>query len=280
MSLPDTTPSTIADPGTQHNLAKTLNTIMARLTSLGNRLDLQGKTLARHAQLLDAVEVSIAPSANLPSQNTGAVSGAVHGSGINGGAGGADEGSFRQPPPLPHDYRDDLRQSFHRPKINLPRYDGEFDPLPWLNCCESYFRGTQTLEAEQVWMESVHMDDVAAEWYYALEHEYGLMSWARFAEFINLRFKPLLRFNPLDELKELRHTNSVEEYQRQFLALLCRCDGLSAVHAMNLFTTGLGEPMTSDVEMQWPEDLQAAMSLALAFERWVSVAPPTTVVRY
>jgi hypothetical protein len=34
------------------------------------------------------------------------------------------------------------------------------------------------------------------------------------------------------------------------LALLCRCDGLSAAHAMNLFTAGLGEPMTLDVEMQ------------------------------
>jgi hypothetical protein len=123
---------------------------MARLTSLGNRLDLQGKTLARHAQLLDGAEVSTAPSANLPSQNTGAVNGAVHGSGTNGGTKGADEGSFRQPPPPTHNYRDDLRQSFHRPKINFPRYDGESDPLPWLNCCEPFFRGTRTLAAEQV----------------------------------------------------------------------------------------------------------------------------------
>jgi hypothetical protein len=128
-------------------------------------------------------------------------------------------------------------------------------------------------------MASLHMDGIAAEWYYALEREYGLMSWARFAEFVNLHFGPPLRSNPLGELKELR-TGSVEEYQRQFLALLCRCDSLSAVHAMNLFTAGLGEPMTLDVEMQRPEDLQAAMSLARAFERRASVAPPTIVVRY
>jgi hypothetical protein len=128
-------------------------------------------------------------------------------------------------------------------------------------------------------MASLYMDGVSAEWYYALEREYGLMSWARFTEFVNLRFGPPLRSNPLGKLKELYHTSSVEEYQRQFLALLCRCDVLSAVHAMNLFTVGLGEPMTWDVEMQWPEDLQVAMSLARAFERWASVAPPTTVVR-
>jgi hypothetical protein len=54
--------------------------------------------------------------------------------------------------------------------------------------------------------------------------------------------------------------------------LLCRCDGLLPDHQMNLFTTGLGEPMTSDVEMQRPNDLQAAMSLARAFEHHARAA--------
>jgi hypothetical protein len=152
--------------------------------------------------------------------------------------------------PAPRDLRNDLRNSFHRPKLNFPRYDGESDPLPWLNRCESFFRGTRTLPTEQVCMASLHMDGAVAEWYYSLEREYGLMSWTRFAEFVNLRFGPSIRSNPLGELKELRRTGSVDEYQRQSLALLCRCDGLSAAHAMNLFTAGLGEPMTLDVEMQ------------------------------
>jgi hypothetical protein len=41
---------------------------------------------------------------------------------------------------------------------------------------------------------------------------------------------------------------------------------------MNLFTAGLGEPMTSNVEMQKPNDLQAAMSLTRAFEHRASAA--------
>jgi hypothetical protein len=45
---------------------------------------------------------------------------------------------------------------------------------------------------------------------------------------------------------------------------------------MNLFTASLGEPMTSDVEMQKPGDIQAAMSLARAFERHASVANSTS----
>jgi hypothetical protein len=44
---------------------------------------------------------------------------------------------------------------------------------------------------------------------------------------------------------------------------------------MNLFTTGLDEPMCSNVEMQQPVDLQAAMSLARVFEHRAS-APTST----
>jgi hypothetical protein len=41
---------------------------------------------------------------------------------------------------------------------------------------------------------------------------------------------------------------------------------------MNLFATGLGEPMRCNVEMQCPTDLQDAMSLAYAFEWRSSMA--------
>jgi hypothetical protein len=99
------------------------------------------------------------------------------------------------------------------------------------------------------------MDDVAAEWYYALERDYGMVSWTRFAELVNMRFRPPIHFNPLGELKGLYRFGTVEEYQRQFLAFLCRCDGLTSDHQMNLFTTRLGESMCSDVEMQRPTDL-------------------------
>jgi hypothetical protein len=108
------------------------------------------------------------------------------------------------------------------------------------------------MAAEQVWLASLHLDGAAMEWYYSLEREYGMLPWIRFAEFVNLRFNPPIWFNPLRELKTLQRTGTVEEYQRQFLMLLCRCDGLSPDHQMNLFTAGLSEPMTSDVEMQKP----------------------------
>jgi hypothetical protein len=99
-----------------------------------------------------------------------------------------------------------------------------------------------------------------------------MLPWTHFAEFVNLCFGPPIQLNPLEELKALQCTNTVEEYRCQFLILLCRCDGPSPDHQMNLFTAGLDAPMTSDVEMQKPRDLQATMSLTRAFEHHASAA--------
>jgi len=62
----------------------------------------------------------------------------------------------------------------------------------------------------------------------------------------------------------------MEKYQRRFLALLCRCDDLTPQHQIDLFTAGLGQPLSSDVEMQRPTSLESAMSLARAYERRTS----------
>jgi len=98
------------------------------------------------------------------------------------------------------------------PKLSFPRYDGETDPLPWLNKCDGFFRGYRTLEEDKVWMASLHLDGVAAQWFFQLEHDLGIISWPRFAEYANLRFGPPIRSNALGEIKELQRTGSVEDY--------------------------------------------------------------------
>ncbi|WVZ92138.1 hypothetical protein U9M48_038225 [Paspalum notatum var. saurae] len=158
----------------------------------------------------------------------------------------------------------------------MPRYDGESDPLPWLNCCDNFFRGHQTLAEERVWLASLHLDGMAAQWYYQMESEFGVVSWPRFVDFVNMRFGPPIRSNSLGELKTLVRSGSIEDYQRQFLALLCRCSNLTPQHQVDLFTAGLGQPLASDVELQRPSNLQTAMSLARAYERRNLAADSTT----
>jgi hypothetical protein len=57
-STPDNRPPGATDPARQDDLTVTLNSIMAQLTTISNRLDLQGTTLAKHALLLDGAEGS------------------------------------------------------------------------------------------------------------------------------------------------------------------------------------------------------------------------------
>lgn len=116
-------------------------------------------------------------------------------------------------------------------------------------------------------MASLHLDGTAAEWYYQMERDFGMISWPRFVEFVNLRFGPPIRTNSVAEIKALVRTSTVEEYSRRYLALLSRCDNLSTQTAIDLYTGGLGQPLASDVEMQHPVDLQQAMSLARAYEQ-------------
>jgi hypothetical protein len=39
-----------------------------------------------------------------------------------------------------------------------------------------------SMEEEKVWITSLHLEGETAEWYYALERDYGILSWPRFSE--------------------------------------------------------------------------------------------------
>jgi len=238
----------ISDPeGSGTKLQDTLTSVLAQLTSINNRLDSHGRRLARTKRLLGGED----PGPEEPSSDAGKQEDLAddHRTIDNfgprnfgcGGGGDGGGGPFRSDGRRdPRDREPDDWRRPHRPKLTFPRYDGEADPLPWLNKCDSYFRGCRTMDEEKVWLASLHLDGVAAEWYFHLECDVGIVSWPRFVEYVNLRFGPPIRSNALGELKELRRTGTVEEYQRQLLALLCRCDNLTGQHQVDLFTAGLG----------------------------------------
>jgi hypothetical protein len=69
------------------------------------------------------------------------------------------------------------------------------------------------------------------------------------------------------DLKALQRTGNVEDYTRQFLTILCHCDDKTHRQQTNMYTTGLGEPLRTDVEMEMTETLQRAMHLTRVYER-------------
>jgi hypothetical protein len=65
-STPDNRPSGTTDPARQDDLTATLDSIMAQLMTISNRLDLQGMTLAKHVLLLDGAEGSTVAGGRSP----------------------------------------------------------------------------------------------------------------------------------------------------------------------------------------------------------------------
>lgn len=169
---------------------------------------------------------------------------------------------MQKPPPLPP-------PPTH--KLRFPKYDGAEDPIGWLHKCEQFFRAHRTTEDEKVLTASYYMEGTAQQWYYRLERNRGVPTWPQFVDFVNRRFGPPVRSNPLGELAHLRRTGSVSEYQDQFLLLLARCDNVSERQQVDLFTAGLRNPLRMDVELQRPETLEDAMSLARSFERRLQI---------
>jgi hypothetical protein len=121
----------------------------------------------------------------------------------------------------------------------------------------------RTTPDEKVWRASLHLDGVVAEWFYALERDTGdVLTWSRFVEFTHMRFGPPLRTNGMADLKDLWRTGTVEDYQHQFLSILCRCEDMTQLQQTQMFTADLGEPLRTDVELLTPITLQRAMHLA------------------
>jgi hypothetical protein len=270
------------DPGKMTDSEK-LDRILGQLATMNNRLDAHAQRLAlleqepvqptgsRLAPPLAATTLSTGPAleshagAELPS------SGAYNG-GFSGG----------RRAPLHNSHHDRYEDGGpRRPNFTFPHFDGEANPLPWNNKCDTYFCGMGVHQDERVWQASLHLEGVAAEWFYAMERDIGgVLTWSRFIEFLQMRFGPPLRFNGMADLKALQRTSTIEDYTWQFLTILCRCDDMTHRQQINMYTAGLGEPLRTDVEMEMPETLQRAMHLAQVYERRLLLSASSNTTSY
>jgi hypothetical protein len=67
-------------------------------------------------------------------------------------------------------------------KLEFPTYDGEVDPLNWLNRCEQFFHGQCTLTSDHTWLASYHLRGTTQTWYPTLEQDEGMPAWEHFRE--------------------------------------------------------------------------------------------------
>jgi hypothetical protein len=164
-------------------------------------------------------------------------------------------------------------------KLEFLKFNGTSEPLPWLNCCERYFLVRRTPEHQCVAFATFYLLDDGQLWFHRLELNDGRPTWPQFVQFVNARFGPPLTDSPVGALAMLRHSGSVDDYAKQFMALSCRDTSLSEPLQVQLFITGLGDPLRTGVALQQPASLDDVVIFTRAYEQHISRDMPSTTAR-
>jgi hypothetical protein len=118
----------------------------------------------------------------------------------------------------------------------------------------------------------MHLTGVAQLWYARLELTSGTPSWCHFAQLVQQRFGPPITDSPIGELMLLRRTGTVDDYTDQFLALACHDADLSEQRLVQIYTTGLVNPLKTDIALRRPASLDEAIMLARAYEQHLQLS--------
>jgi hypothetical protein len=84
---------------------------------------------------------------------------------------------------------------------------------------------------------------------------------------VNFWFGPPLTDTPFRELAMLRRTGLVDEFTKRFMALSCRDPTITEQQQIQLFTTGMGDPLRLDIALQQPVSMDDAVIFARAYEQ-------------
>jgi hypothetical protein len=127
---------------------------------------------------------------------------------------------------------------------------------------------------------SFHLLDDAQLWFHQMELNGGAPPWPEFVRLLNNRFGPPMTDTPPGDLTLLCRTGNVDDFCGKFMALSYCDHTLTEGQQIQLFTTGLGEPLCTDVVLQQPTSLNDVVMFTRAYEQRLhhsaSVTPTST----
>jgi hypothetical protein len=112
-------------------------------------------------------------------------------------------------------------------KMEFPKFDGAGDPLPWLNQCERFFHVRRTPDDKKVAFAAFYLLNDPQLWFHRMELNGSRPTWLQFVQLVNACFGPPLTDSPIGQLAMLRHSSSVDEFYKLFIALSCRNTSLT-----------------------------------------------------
>uniref|UniRef100_A0A803MT80 Integrase catalytic domain-containing protein n=1 Tax=Chenopodium quinoa TaxID=63459 RepID=A0A803MT80_CHEQI len=160
-----------------------------------------------------------------------------------------------EPPPKHSQY------SARLTKVEFPKFNG-LDLKSWIFKCKKFFNLDSVKDPDRVKRAAIHLEDKALLWHqtYIQRKNHILPIWEDYVKDIIARFGDLYD-DPMEELKSLKQTGSVQEYHDSFDALASRLE-LSEPYLLSCYLAGLEEEVQLAVRMFNPTTLQQALCLA------------------
>ncbi|XP_071913952.1 uncharacterized protein [Coffea arabica] len=148
-------------------------------------------------------------------------------------------------------------------RIEFPKFGG-VDFKSWSYKCDQFFEIDETPSETKVRIAAMHLEDKALQWHQVFMKariSRDPPSWEEYVRALGARFGDCLYDDPMGDLKSLKQTRTVKEYQDSFEELLNRV-ALPEQYAVSCFIRGLREEIQLSVRMFMPRDLQHAVGLA------------------
>lgn len=123
-------------------------------------------------------------------------------------------------------------------KVDIPRFNGT-DAEDWVFKIKEFFDVYDVPTVQRIKISSFHMEGPAYAWYKWMMKNSLVQTWPDFLNALLLRFGTSLYDDAKAALKELKHTNTVAEYQNHFEEISTRVTGLSEQWLISFFIAGL-----------------------------------------
>ncbi|KAL4622255.1 hypothetical protein ACB092_06G284100 [Castanea dentata] len=143
-------------------------------------------------------------------------------------------------------------------KLDFPRFSGD-DSASWVYKANQYFGYYQTPVTGKLLIALLHMVLEALIWFQEAEK----------AGALHVRFGSTAYDDPMEVLTRLRQSFTVALYKAEFEAVSNRIEGLSPLHKLSCFLSGLKDEIRLPVRMLNPSTLNEAFGLAKIQEEYV-----------
>ena len=136
-------------------------------------------------------------------------------------------------------------------KLEFPCFLGD-DLARWVYKVNQYFGYYQTPIAKKILIASFHMELEALIWFQEAEEAGVFFDWESLVQALHVRFGSMAYDDPMKVLTRLRQTSTVALYKTEFEVMFNRIKGLSPLHKLSCFLSGLKDEIRLSVRVLNP----------------------------